>query len=108
MSVATFLNDVHPLLRLFLALFVTVGVTLLAVRLLHTKALALAALDERSYDEANESTTAPTNQVLTPPARDLAGRVLALTGFGFIFLFTFTFANFWSNGQAAMTAVQNE
>lgn len=53
-------------------------------------------------------TTAPTNQVLTPPARDLAGRVLALTGFGFIFLFTFTFANFWSNGQAAMTAVQNE
>jgi hypothetical protein len=108
MSVAAFLNDVIPPVRLFLALLFTVGFTLLAVRLLHTNTLALAALDEPVEEPDAGDSTVTTTHFLTPPARDLAGRVLALTGFGFIFLFTFTFANFWSNGQAAMTAVQNE
>ena len=111
MSVTTFLNDVSPAVRLLLALVVTVGITLLAVWLLHSRCLALAALDvppddDEAEDGDSAATTAKAPRPL--PARDLAGRVLALTGVGFVFLFTFTFANFWNNAQAATTAVQNE
>ena len=108
MSVATFLNDVPPVVRLFLALLVTVGITLLMVWLMHARCLALVSLDMSPADEGGEHDDSTPEEPRTPPARELAGRVLALTGVGIIFLFTFTFANFWNNAQAATTAVQNE
>ena len=92
MVLTQFMNNVPSTVRLLLALVVTVGITLIAVKLMHSRSLSISERNDEAFGKT------------PPPSWDLASRVLALTGTGFVFLFAFTFGNFWSNGQDASTA----
>lgn len=112
---STFMVDVPPVLRLLLAIGITVGVTLLMVRLFRRKVLALNATDDIAKDARNarkqaaEDAGEPFDEPpLPPPAYELSGRVIGLTTTAFVFLLAFVFGNFWQASKAATSATEAE
>lgn len=115
-----FMIDNAPYTRLFLAVFITVGITLVMVRLFHQRALDFNAIDDIDADArkarikaaeqaAEEADEAPKPERPLPPAMyNLSGRLLGLAATAFVFLLAFTFANFWQNTKAATTATEAE
>lgn len=107
MSLSPFLDAVPSSLRFVLALTITVGLTLLAVRLLHRRMQVLFNDDARAgvalFNWDGASPDAP-----LPPSTDLGAKVTGLTQTAFVFLLAFTLANFWGHAQDARTAVMNE
>jgi hypothetical protein len=112
---STFMVDVPPLLRLLLAVGITVGVTLLMVRLFHSRVLTLNAKDElakearnarkQAAEKAGETFDEPP---LPTPSYELSGRVIGLTTTAFVFLLAFVFGNFWQASKAATAATEAE
>jgi hypothetical protein len=112
---STFMVDVPPFWRLVLAIGITVGVTLLMVRIFHGRVLALNAKDElakearnarkEAAEEAGETFDEPP---LPAPAFELSGRAIGLTTTAFVFLLAFVFGNFWQASKAATAATEAE
>jgi hypothetical protein len=112
---STFMVDVPPYLRLFLAIGITVGVTLLMVWLFRSRVVALNAKDELAKDarnarkeaaeEAGETFDEPP---LPAPIYELSGRAIGLTTTAFVFLLAFVFGNFWQASKAATAATEAE
>ncbi len=107
--------DVPPLVRLLLAVGITVGVTLLMVRLFHSRVLALNAKDELAKDARNarkqaaeQAGEAFDEPPLPTPSYELSGRVIGLTTTAFVFLLAFVFGNFWQASKAATAATEAE
>lgn len=107
-------------MRWFVAVFLTVGITLVMVRLFHQRALDFNAIDDIDADErksrmraaekaAEETGEEPPFEPPLPPAMyNLSGRLLGLTATAFVFLLAFTFGNFWQNTKAATAASETE
>ncbi len=107
---ASFMIEVPAAARLFLAIAITVGVTVVLVRVLHPRLVALSGKDDeartqrKQREEAGDEDLAP----LPPESYNLANRVLGLTSTGFVFLLAFTLGNFWGTAADARTATQTE
>lgn len=101
---------VPAIVRLMLAIAVTVGITVILVKALHPRLVALSAQDDiakqarKEREEAGETDVPP----LPPESYNLANRVLGLTGTGFVFLLAFTLGNFWGTYSDARSATQAE
>lgn len=124
--IATLYEVVPAWLRLTIALVLFIGFSMLAVRIFHLKMLMIASKDgrtlpdgygpkepapesvEASADEANNGDDGDKKKAFPPEASYLAGRVLQITSLGFVFLMAFCLSNFWGNGQAALSAMQDE
>lgn len=116
--------DVPAWARFLLDLLLTVGITLLAVRLLRRPILAINSRDQiekdaraRRAEERERAAEAagvdvddlgPPEPPAPPDAFYLAGRVLAITATGFVFLLAFTLGNFWGMTKQAASATQTE
>lgn len=112
--------DNAPYMRWFVAMFITVGITVAMVRVFHQRALDLSARDDIDADarkariraaekEAEESGEEPPAEPPLPPALyNLSGRLLGLAATAFVFLLAFTFGNFWQNTKAATQSSEAE
>ena len=107
---ATFMHTVPAPVRLMLAIAITVGITVLMVKVTHERLVAFSARDHEDKEarealiEAGDKDVPP----LPPETYNLANRVLGLTGTGFVFLLAFTLGNFWGASSDARTATQAE
>lgn len=88
------------MVRLLLAIGITVGLTLLFVSLFYNNILKL---NESPPAKANDTDPDP-----APSVKDLGGRLIALTTFAFVFLLGFGFSQFWSTAHDARDAVVSE
>lgn len=118
MTYTQYVLALPPTARLALALVVSVGISLLMVRLFHLRVMTLD-LVRRDDDERSDagSDTASDDDVWKrraegdlPPVDTtwLAGVVRGLCGTAFVFLLAFTLSNVWGHGNDARTAVQQE
>lgn len=107
---ASFMQTVPPAVRLLLAIGITVGVTLVLVRLTHRRLVELSAKDHEAKQVRDERVEAGETDVppLPPESYNLANRVLGLTSTGFVFLLAFTLGNFWGTSADARSATQTE
>lgn len=99
MSFADFQDSVPPILRLLLAIGLTVGLSILFVHLFHTQLLELNAAPKKDKDDDPDP---------PPGVKDISGRLIALTTFAFVFLLGFGFSQFWSTAKDARDAAFNE
>lgn len=85
-------------IRLLASIVITVAITLVFVRVFHSRAVAL-----------NVEPPAPAEGAASPGKTiSLAERVVAVALFGFVFLTAFTIGQFWTKGQDANEAVRGE
>lgn len=99
-SFAEYQSQIPPILRLALAMLVTVGLAVLFVHLFHRHILKVNAAPPK-----NEDDSAPDPP---PGVKDIGGRLIALTTFAFVFLLGFGFSQFWGTAKDARDAVLNE
>lgn len=106
----SFMSSVPAAARLLLAIGISVGITLLMVRLTHRRLIDLSAKDAEAKEKRQELIEAGDTDVppLPPESYNLANRVLGLTSAGFVFLLAFTLGNFWGTSSDARTATQTE
>lgn len=104
------MQTVPASVRLLLAIVITVGVTLLLVRLTHRRLVELSVKDHDAQVLREERVEAGETDVppLPPESFNLANRVLGLTSAGFVFLLAFTLGNFWGTSADARSATQTE
>lgn len=104
------MHTVPAAVRLLLAIGITVGITLVMVRLTHRRLVEFSAMDDQAKRAREELIDAGETDVppLPPESYNLANRVLGLTGTGFVFLLAFTLGNFWGASSDARTATQTE
>lgn len=124
-AIFDFMSTVPPSVRLIIAVVLTVGITLLAVKLAHPRIVALSEGRGKEYKERRRRKQSADGQVVpaAESAQDtlrrdedgerlepgnLAGRVLGLCATAFVFLLAFTLGNFWSNAGDAQSAVRDE
>lgn len=98
-SFADFMLAVPPMVRLLLALAITISVTVLCVRAFHSQIRAINE-DPPLVDGQPENGIQPT--------RDLGGRLIGLATFAFVFLLAFGFGQFWNTAKDARAASQSE
>lgn len=108
MSVSALLDHAPTGVALVLAVAVTTGLSLLAVRLAHPRMVRRAQVDHLAAQRQRDWDPETGDPFPPPPAGDLAGKVTGLTQAAFVFLLAFTLGNFWGNAQDARTAVQTE
>lgn len=99
MSFADLLNTVPPIVRLVLAVVITVGVSVLMVHIFHSRILAVNEAPKKAEGDDRDP---------PPGVKDISGRLIALTTFAFVFLLGFAFGQFWSTAKDARDAVTNE
>lgn len=100
MNFADFLITVPAGIRLFLAIAIFVGISVLCVWRFHRQILTVAGWPAPQFDDPI--------LLVQPRINDLVPRVLALTGTAFVFLLAFTLSNFWGGVEAGREATQNE
>lgn len=98
-SFAEFQDAVPPILRLLLAIAITVGLSILFVHLFHRQLLELNASPKKQNDDDPDP---------PPGVKDISGRLIALTTFAFVFLLGFGFSQFWGTAKDARDAAFNE
>lgn len=106
----------HPALRLLIAVVITVGITLLAVKIFREPIMDMDAKDEVAADEhetllEEARRTDPPGEMpppLPPKTTYLAQRVIGLTTSAFVFLLAFTLSSYWSAAKDARTATLSE
>lgn len=99
MSFSDFMLDVPPIVRLGLAIGITVLVTVLCVHLFHAHILRINTVPKKE----NEDDPDP-----PPGIKDLGGRLIALATFAFVFLLGFGFGQFWDTAKDGRDAVLSE
>ena len=100
MLFADFQNAVPPIVRLLLAIGITVGLAVLLVHVFHDRILKVNAAPAKKADDADPDPA--------PGVKDISGRLIALTTFAFVFLLGFGFSQFWGTAKDARDAVLNE
>lgn len=105
--------EVPSAVRLLLAIAITVGVTLLAVKLLRKQIMGISTRDElANLDriEAGDVThkSEEREHLPAPPSWDLSQRVIGMTTSAFVFLLAFTLSSYWSTARDARTATISE
>lgn len=98
-SFADLLNTVPPVVRLAVAVVITVGLSVVLVHVFHSRILAI---NEPPKNAEGDDRNPP------PGVKDISGRLIALTTFAFVFLLGFGFSQFWSTAKDARDAVTNE
>lgn len=98
-SFADLLNSVPAIVRLVLAVAITVGISVLLVHVFHSRILAINEAPKKAEGDDHDP---------PPGVKDISGRLIALTTFAFVFLLGFGFGQFWSTAKDARDAVANE
>lgn len=100
---AEYMVSVPTWLRLFIAVVVVVGVTVLFTWLLHDRILARYRASRPPLGEDGQpDPNAP------PSSSDLAGHLVRVLSLAFVFILGFTLSNFWGASKAAEGASQDE
>ena len=96
-SMTTFMTSVPPMLRLFLAIVLTVGITLIFMKVFRRQILQLAQEPEQIDGKGR-----------LPMLLDASASIIGLTTMAFVFFAAFGLSNFWTSTRAADTATQSE
>ncbi|TXH42421.1 MAG: DUF4239 domain-containing protein [Actinobacteria bacterium] len=113
-----FMVNTPTWVRMFLAVAISVGITLLLVWKFHPQALALAALDEDEKTEyqgeaASKVTGTPNppgegSEPGPPPSHLLGSQVIRILAMAFVFLLAFNLGQSWSRSNDARNASRTE
>ena len=102
-----YLGSYPPVVRLLISVTLTVGITLIFVRIFHSRSVSLVFLKQPS--EQDPPRHGDPEELYEPGKTvDLAGRVIAIVMFAFVFLLAFTIGQFWNNVNQALDATQTE
>ena len=102
-----YLGSYPPVVRLLISVTLTVGITLIFVRIFHSRSVSLVFLKQPT--EQDPPRHGDPEELYEPGKTvDLAGRVIAIVMFAFVFLLAFTIGQFWNNVNQALDATQTE
>lgn len=95
--VSTFMTGVPPMLRLLIAIVITVGVTLICMKVFRQQILKISQEPEAVDGKSR-----------LPMLLDVSSSIIGLTTMAFVFFTAFGLSNFWTSTRAADTATQSE
>ena len=95
--VSTFMTGVPPMLRLLIAIVITVGVTLICMKVFRQQILKISQEPEAVDGKSR-----------LPMLLDVSSSIIGLTTMAFVFFTAFGLSNYWTSTSAADTATQSE